>query len=291
MIVVTTPTGHIGRPLLERLLGRADQPVRVIARDPGKLDPEARRRVEVVQGSHHDPGVVEEAFAGAETVFWLVPPDPVVDDIEAYYLDATRPARDAIERHGVKRVVAVSSMGRGWSDNAGHLSAALAMEELLETGGVDVRALRLPYFLENLLNRVAAIKAQGMFFMPNAADRPLKVIATRDAAAAAADVLLDGSWGGQDGIAVVSDELSPNGMAEIMSDVLGRGVRCQQVPHEGYKQTMLGYGVSDAWAQGLVDMAAAQDAGIYDAEPATVIAGATSFRTWCEQELVPAVEA
>ena len=70
MIVVTTPTGHIGRQVLENLLD-GGEPVRVIVRDPSRLPRSLRERVEVVQGSHGDADIVDRAFAGADAVFWL----------------------------------------------------------------------------------------------------------------------------------------------------------------------------------------------------------------------------
>jgi uncharacterized protein YbjT (DUF2867 family) len=47
MIVVTAPTGNIGHQVLENILDRGE-PVRVIARDPSRLPPRTRERVEVV---------------------------------------------------------------------------------------------------------------------------------------------------------------------------------------------------------------------------------------------------
>ena len=55
MIVITTPTGLIGHQVLERVL-EADEPVRVIVRDPSRLPPQALERVEVIEGSHGDAG-------------------------------------------------------------------------------------------------------------------------------------------------------------------------------------------------------------------------------------------
>jgi uncharacterized protein YbjT (DUF2867 family) len=75
MIVITAPTGQIGHQVLSRVLG-SGEPVRVIVRDPSRLPAVIRERVEVVQGSHGDPGVVDRAFTDADAVFWLVPPDP-----------------------------------------------------------------------------------------------------------------------------------------------------------------------------------------------------------------------
>jgi len=53
MIVLTTPTGRIGRPTLDRLLA-ASAPVRVIVRDPSRLPATVRDQVEVVPGTHGD---------------------------------------------------------------------------------------------------------------------------------------------------------------------------------------------------------------------------------------------
>lgn len=289
MIVITTPTGQIGHQLLDKILD-GGEPVRVIARDPSRLDPQTRERVEVVQGSQDDPDIVTEAFAGAECVFWVVPPNPHVGNIFDYYRDFTRPASGAITRQGVRRVVTVTSLGRDYPKNAGLLSAAFAMEELIEGTGVSARALRMPFYMENLLNQVEAIKGQGTFFLANSQDRKLATVATRDVAAAAAGLMLDDSWSGQDSVPVLGpDDLSPNDMAQVMSEVLERPVRFQQVPGADFKATMTGQGVSEAWAQGMVDMAAAQNEGIYDAEHRTAQRSPTSFRQWCEDALKSAV--
>ena len=290
MIVITTPTGRIGRQVLDNVLDGGDEQVRVIVRDPSRLPAQVRERVEVVQGSHSDVEVVTEAFAGADGVFWVVPPDPRTEDIFDHYLGFTRPACETIKSQGVGRVVGVTSLGRGFEKHAGLLTPAFAMDDLIESTGANYRALRMPFFMENLLNQVEAIKGQGMFFMANSADRPLATVATPDIASVAAGLLLDDSWSGQEGIPVLGpDDLSPEDMAQIMSEALGRPVRFQQVPAADYKTTMMEYGMSEAWAQGLVDMAAAQDEGIYDAEQRAARRSHTSFRQWCEEVLRPAV--
>ena len=138
MIVITAPTSQIGHQALDNVLD-SDEPVRVIARDPSRLSSRARDRVEVVQGSHGDVDIVNQAFEGADSVFWLVPPDPHAESVEAAYLDFTRPACDAFRTHGVKRVVGVSALGRGVSDTAGYVTASLAMDDLITNTGVSYR--------------------------------------------------------------------------------------------------------------------------------------------------------
>ena len=290
MIVITTPIGQIGHQILNKILG-SDEAIRVIMRDSSRLDPKIRERVEVVQGSHDDINVVTRAFTGADCLFWLVPPNRHATSVEDYYLNFTRPASKAIKSQGVKRVVVVSTLGHGAAmKNAGLLSAALAMEELIQSTGVSCRVLRMPFFMENLLNQVQSIKNQGVFSLANAGDRKLHTVATPDIAAVGAKLLLDDSWSGQDSVPVVGpNDLSPTDMAQIMSEVLERPVRFQQVTSEVYKKTMMQHGASEAWAQGMVDMALAQDQGIYNEPHAAQSTTSTSFRQWCVDVLKPAV--
>ena len=150
MIVVTTPTGQIGRQVLGNLLD-SGQELRVIARDPSQLPAEVREGLDVVEGSHGDAAVVDKAFAGADAVFWVTPADPRAPSVEAAYVGFTRPAADAFTRHGVRRVVGVSMLGRGtpWAARAGFATASLAMDDLIAASGVAYRALANPYFMED----------------------------------------------------------------------------------------------------------------------------------------------
>lgn len=290
MIVITAPTGLIGGQVLDNLL-HGDEPVRVIVRDPDRLAAGVRERVSVVEGSHGERDVVERAFDGADAVFWLVPPDPRADSVEAAYVDFTRAASEAITSRGIQRVVTVSALGRGVPLRSGHVAASLAMDDLIASTGVHLRALTMPSFMDNLLRQAGTIKSQGAFFSPIPGDRKLPACATRDIAAVATGLLLDHSWSGQESVPVLGPEdLSFDDMAQIMSDVLGTAVRFQQIPPEAYKANMIAAGMSDAMAQGLLDMAMAKDNGLDNAVTRTPqSATPTTFRQWCEELLKPAV--
>ena len=292
MIVITTPTGDIGRQVLDRVLD-SGKAARVIARDPSRLPAHVRARAEVVQGSHGDAGVITKALGGADRLFWLVPPPPFSysGSAEQYYVDFTRPTCEAIRGLAVG-VVGITTLGHGYPGRAGMLSAALAMDKLIEGTGVAYRALALPFFMENLLRQAQAIAEQGTFSMANAAGRPLPTIATRDIAAAAAALLLDTSWSGQASVPVTGpDNLTPDDMAEVISGTLGRTVRYRQVPVADRQAALLRRGASEAMAQDMADMTEAQNNGIYDAEPRDPnSATATSFRQWCQDTLKSAVD-
>ncbi|MBS2554343.1 NAD(P)H-binding protein [Catenulispora sp. NL8] len=225
MIVVTTPTGRIGRRVVELLLAATDPAsVRVVTRDPAALDPRVRAAVQVVAGSHCDPAALDRAFDGADSVFWLVPPDPRAPGTATdHYLGFAAPACEALAKRRVRRVVAVTSLGHGYPHDAGTLSAAFAMDAAFQHSGVGYRGLAAPFFLENLFSQTNTVDA--------------------------------------------------------------------------FHKMLLGFGVSAGWAQGVADMVRAQNDGIYDAEPhlppihVPHLSQPTAFRTWCEQQLKPAVDA
>jgi uncharacterized protein YbjT (DUF2867 family) len=294
MIVITTPTGQIGRQVLGNVVLKTGEPVRVVVRDPASLLEQVRQRVEVVPGSHGDVDVVDRAFEGASAVFWVVPPDPHAESVEAAYVDFTRPACDAFKRHGVQRVVGISALGRGTPQarRAGLVMGSLAMDDLIAASGVSYRALIMPSFMDNLLNQAEAIKTQGVFRLPIDGDRKLPSCATRDVAAVAARLLLDDSWSGTGSVPVLGPEdLSSNDMAQIMSEVLGKPVHYRQIPVEALKSRMTGFGMSDAMAQGMADMMTAKNEGLDNGEPRTPAdTTPTTFRQWCEEVLKPAIQ-
>ncbi|MEW2272876.1 NAD(P)H-binding protein [Streptomyces sp. SID685] len=295
MIVITAPTGNIGRHLLSLLLESAPaagEELRVIVRDPARLPDAAHGRVEVVTGSHAEAGVLDRAFEGADAVFWLVPPDASLAPQDAY-TGFTRPAAEALTTHGVGHVVGVSALGRGTplADRAGLVTASLAMDDLIAGTGVAYRALANPSFFENLLEECDSIREKGVFTDSVDPDRKAPLVAVADIAAAAAGLLLDRSWTGTGSVPVLGPEdLSPNDLARIMTEQLGRPVRYERQPLNELYTTLVGYGLHEAFAQGVVDMKRAKDEGL-DAGVARTpdTASATGFEQWCAQTLKPAV--
>ncbi|WP_431772522.1 NAD(P)H-binding protein [Streptomyces cucumeris] len=295
MIVITAPTGNIGRHLLSRLLESvpaADEELRVIVRDPSRLPDAARGCVEVIVGSHGDAAVVDRAFEGADAVFWLVPPDAALTPQDAYS-GFSGPAVRAFAAHGVGHVVGVSALGRGTplAGRAGLVTASLALDDLIADSGVAYRALANPSFFENLLEESDSIREKGVFTDSADADRKAPFVATADIAAVAAGLLLDRSWTGIGSVPVLGPrDMSPNDLARIMTEQLGRPVRYERQPLDELHTTLVGYGLNEAFVQAMVDMKRAKDQGL-DAGVARTpdTASPTSFEQWCAQTLKPAV--
>jgi uncharacterized protein YbjT (DUF2867 family) len=248
-----------------------------------------REAAQIFEGSHGDLDVLMKAFAEAESVFWLAPPNPHAESAEAVYTGFSRPAAQALAAQDVQRVVAVSALGRGtpMAENAGYITASLAMDDLLVGSGVSYRALTMPSFMENVLRQTELIRQHGLFTSPIAGDRRMPFCAVRDIAEVAAELLLDDTWSGVEEVPLLgAEDLSFEDMAQIMSEVLERPVRFQQVSGEDFKARMMQFGATDAMAQGALDMAYAKQAGMDNAVPRTAQATTpTSFRQWCREVL------
>jgi uncharacterized protein YbjT (DUF2867 family) len=165
------------------------------------------------------------------------------------------------------------------------------MDDLIVSTGVNFRALTMPSFMDNMLMQLAPIRDRGVFFSPISGDLKLPSCATLDIAQVAARLLLDTSWTGIGHAAVLGPEdLSFNDMAAIMSDVLSKPIRYQQISFDAYKAGFVERGMSVAMAQGMTDMARAKNEGLDNAEPRTPEnTTPTSFRQWCREELKPAI--
>jgi uncharacterized protein YbjT (DUF2867 family) len=293
MIVVTAPTSRTGSQVVQNLL-TAGAPVRVVARDPSRLGPDVAGRVEVTIGSHRDPAVVAEAFAGAEAVFWLVPADPQAGSVDEAYSGFAEAGIHAFTAENVRRVVGVSALGRGTAvaGKAGYVTATLAMDDRIAATNVPYRALTMPAFMDNITRQIVPITTQGVFYGPSRPDLPAPAVATRDIAAVAAELLLDSTWTGyQERPVLGPEDLTYDEMAAIISEVLGREVRYQQIPGEVFKANMMSRGVAEPMAQGLTDMGLAKNEGLdHGVTRRREFSTPTTFRQWCRDVLKPATD-
>ena len=74
MYVITGATGNTGSVVAERLL-EAGQKVRVVGRDPKRLEKFTEKGAESFIADATDAGALTNAFAGAKAVYAMIPPN------------------------------------------------------------------------------------------------------------------------------------------------------------------------------------------------------------------------
>jgi uncharacterized protein YbjT (DUF2867 family) len=289
-ITVNTPSGNIGRVLTQALLDARAQ-VTIISRSPDKVADLVGRGARLIKGEIDDERVLDEAFAGADAVFWLNPPAIRPDLVE--WSEATgRKAAAVAKRHGVARAVVLSSVGAQAGHGTGPVSPLLAIEKAFEAAVPNTVALRPGFFMENVLRSLGTLASEGTIYAPVPGNVPVPQVATTDIGAAAAQELLDGKWTGHRVRGLHGPvDVSQDQAAAILSKVLGRPVKYVQITVDQARQAMLGMGFPEFGANLFVEMYQAILSGrMVPAEPRTAeTTTPTTFEQFAREVVVPAV--
>lgn len=287
MYAITGITGKVGGALARRLLA-AGQPVRAVLRDAAKASAWEARGCEVAFAGMEDAAQLEAAFAGAEGVFILPPPE---FDPQPGYPEARR-AIDAIMTALVAarpgKVVCLSTIGAD-APHDNLLSQRALMETALSESGLPVTFLRPAWFMDNAAWDVTAARDEGVlrsFLQP--ADKAFPMVAAQDVGAFAADLLRQ-DWVGSRVVELEGQvRVSPNDLAAAFAAVMQRPVQVEIVPRGSWEGLFLAQGMTnplprirmlDGFNEGWIDFPDGGSAAVKGATPirdviADLVAGA-----------------
>lgn len=244
MFTVMGITGNVGGAVAENLL-TAGKTVRGVVRTPAKAKAWADRGVELVQSAYDDAEGLAKAFAGAEGVFAMVPPDfapaPGLPDQKR----TIAAIREALEQARPGKAAFLSSIGSEQPSGLGLITSTHLMEQATRTLPIPVAYLRAGSFMENWLGALDHIRATGempFFYAP--LDRKFPLIATRDIGLAAAKVLQD-SWTSERVLEVDGPEGGTDllEVAAAFGRALGRDVKAVQLPEKTWQSVLEAMGM------------------------------------------------
>lgn len=292
MYVILGATGNTGSVAARKLLDGGKK-VRVVGRDSKKLAPLVSRGAEAFATDILDTDALSRAFAGAEAVYLLIPPDVKSPDYRAHQEEVSDSIAKALKTAGITHAVTLSGYGADKAEKTGPVVGLHNMEtKLARIGGLNALHLRAGYFMENTLAQVGIIKGFGMMAGPVGADVLLPLIATRDIGAAAAEALLRLDFKGQQTRELLGQrDISYNEVARIIGAAIGKpGLAYVQLPDEQVIQAMAGMGISKSLATLLCEMAGAMNNGYMKAlEPRTAAnTTPTTFETFVQEVFLPA---
>jgi uncharacterized protein YbjT (DUF2867 family) len=188
-IAVVGATGNIGRPLVSSLR-KHGVTVRAIGRSTDRLAPLAELGAEPQVGSADDARFLAAAFRGADAVFAMVPPNYGSPDPRAHQRRVTEAMAAGVQVARVRRVVTLSSVGADLDAGTGPVLGLRELEQRFnQVPAIDIVHLRPGYFLENVLPNIGLIKAAGINGGMLLPDLPMAMVATRDIAQVASELL------------------------------------------------------------------------------------------------------
>src|ERR1700757_1530529 len=244
MFTVLGITGKVGGAVAENLLA-AGKTVRGVVRDSGKARAWADRGVELMQSAYDDGGGLAAAFAGAEGVFAMIPPDfapaPGLPDQKR----TIAAIREALEQANPGNAVFLSSIGSEQPSGLGLITSTHLMEEAMRTLPIPVVYLRAGSFMENWLGALDHIRTTGempFFYAP--LDRKFPLVATRDIGMAGAKVLQE-SWAGERVLEIDGPEggTDLHQTAAAFGRALRREVKPVQLPEAAWQNVLEAMGM------------------------------------------------
>ena len=131
MYVITGATGNTGSVVADRLL-EAGQKVRVVGRDPKRLEKFTEQGAESFVADATDAGALTNAFAGAKAVYAMIPPNIGSPDVRAHEESVSDALRSAIKKNGIKYAVVLSSFGAEKPQGTGPVVGVHSLEKKLE---------------------------------------------------------------------------------------------------------------------------------------------------------------
>lgn len=204
-ITIAGSLGNIGRPLAKNLVAEGHE-VTVISSTAAREAEIKALGATAAIGFVSDAGFLTNAFAGADAVFTMTPPNLGGSNVIENTTLAGKAFATAIKQSGVKRVVLLSSIGADLPTGNGPIAGLHNIEQLYsELNDVWVTYLRAGYFYTNFYNDMPMIKGANIMGGNFPADAQLPLVHPEDIAVAAAEELQQALIGTDNVRYIVSD--------------------------------------------------------------------------------------
>ncbi|MFI6365202.1 NAD(P)H-binding protein [Nocardia sp. NPDC050630] len=227
-ILVTGATGNTGRQVVAELLRRG-RAVRALTRDPQRAANLLPANVELVAGTHTEPGTLDAAL----------------DGVTALHITVTA----GVAETGPELVRRAVSAGVGritilWGGYVGPAETAVA------DSGVDWTRFEPQEFMSNALTWVDSIRAEAVVREPF--DFPSAVVHEADIGAVAATALIEDGHSGRAYNLNGPQALTTSERVAMVADALGRDLAFEQIGNEQAIERLQQTGVSRADAEYVV---------------------------------------
>lgn len=220
-ILLTGATGRIGGLVAQKLLEMSTTPVRLLVRNPAKLNPYLAQQAEVVQGDLADPASLAAACSDLTAVLIVSPVSPNQHELQSNLVNAVSAAGDS---NRDTLVVKISGLGTALNSpvTSGHWHAQT--EQAIINSHLPFTFLRPLYFMQNLGFALPQIKADGKLIGAVGSER-IAMVHVADIASTAACLLAGHAQKTNQALTLTSSEaLSYDDVAVKLSEALKREV-------------------------------------------------------------------
>ena len=238
-VLVTGATGHIGRQVVDQLLGTGCQ-IRALTRTPESAD--LPREVEVVRGDLAAADTLDAALKDVDAVFlvWLAPPAAAAGALERIAAHAER----------VVLLTSPHNVLHPFFQQPNAMRAVHAgLERLVETSGLQWTFLRPHVFALNCLDWWGPQIKNGDVVRWFHGDAETAPIHERDIAAVAVRALCGEGHAGKEYVITGPESLVQRELVRILGEAIGRPLRFEELSPDAARQDVLA-----TWPVAIADM-------------------------------------
>lgn len=214
MILVCSATGKVGRELVKQLKA-ANVKFKAASSDLERAEKTLGADVNLVKMNYSDASTFAAALDGVDRLFILHPQDAPnrIGQLRAFV--------DAAKEAGVKQAVVMSALGADRHEN----DDMYQLEKYVAQQGIETTVLRPNWFMQNFSHQdIRGIKEHDEISLPSD-NHKFSFIDTRDVAAVAAKILLEGGHAGKAYTLMGAEAFSYPEVAAKLSELLGREIR------------------------------------------------------------------
>ena len=267
-IVITGSLGNISKPLTKELVQKGHS-VTVISSKAERQKAIEGLGAKAAIGSIQDADFLTKTFRGADIVYLMEVWEGIgsifdndVDFVAGFHHIGNN-YKLAVEASGIKKIVHLSSVGAHSKTGYGTLTAHHDVENILKQlpNDVSIKFMRPVGFYTNLYRSMQTIKEKGAIISNHGGDIKEPLVSPLDIASAIAEEM-ELPFEGRKVRYVASDEVSPNEIAKILGEAIGKtDLQWKMISDEDMISSMLDMGVNTKIAEGMVEMQASQRSG------------------------------
>ncbi|MFC1975023.1 SDR family oxidoreductase [Chloroflexota bacterium] len=247
MILITGAAGKTGQAIIRALVKREMAVRAFVYRHAQTTLVKELGAKEVVVGDIRDEATFRQATRGVRAMYHICPnmnPDEVA---------IGRTAIAAASAAGVQHFVCHSVL-HPQTEAMPHHWHKLRIEEMLFESGLDFTILQPAAYMQNILAGWTTIVEQGVYWVPYPVETRLGMVDLEDVATVAAAVLTEPGHVGATYELAGPEALTQTEIAAILSQVLDRSVRAEQMPLAVWRQQAQAAGLGAYQVETLVKM-------------------------------------
>lgn len=265
-ILVTGITGNIGSHLVP-YLQKHDCSLVGISRDAQKTAALETQGIAVHAGDLTNADFVTRAFAGVDVAFLMLPPNYTSANLREAQGVITANYVRAIQTHGIKKVVCLSSVGAHLSEGAGIIAPLYDLEQKIRQLPVDAVFLRPSYFMENLFTQISVVKAHRIMAASIKEDLKMGFVAVKDIAMVAAKYLTEDFLGQKVQFVLGPEDLTYSEVATAIGQKIGiPDLPYVKLSSEEFTQASIAMGMAPAVVHALSEYIESSNTGAVGAE-------------------------